>query len=733
MTMGDAKQSAMRRLDQAPHGWSLGIDIGGTFTDVVARGEGRSLARKVLTTHDDPARGVEAGVGAIMDAARLCPGAVERLVHATTLFTNTLIERKGATTGLITTRGFRDALEIGRERKYELYDLAIARPAPLVPRDRRIEASERTGPAGEVLEPLDEASLDAAMSALACLGVEAVAIGFLYAYANPEHERRARDRLAERFPDLSFAISAEVAPEIREFERISTTVANAYLMPLAGRYVDRLADRMAGRGIRCRLLLMLSSGGLTDVEEGRRFPVRMLESGPAAGAIAAAWFGARAGHDDLLAFDMGGTTAKLCLVDGGEPLVAHMFEACRERRFIPGSGLPLKISALELIEIGAGGGSIARVDELGLLKVGPQSAGSEPGPACYGLGGREPTVTDADLKLGYLDPAYFAGGDMTLRADAAATALASLEERSGLAGVELARGIFEVVTETMASAARVHIAERGRDPRRYVLLATGGAGPVHAWHLAARLGIERIVCPPSAGVASALGLLLAPARADRVATIAEPLAALDWGRFEAAYRRIEDECRAVLAHAGFAPETARIERSADLRFRGQDFELVVELPEGPYAPASKGSIEDAFRRAYERAFSRVPPGVGIEVVNIRVAARAGGEGSGSADEDRDGESADPGGVGGERDPRKGFRAAYFPERRSPIRTLVFDRYALRPGDRFPGPAIVEERESTAVIGPGGWFEIDREGNLVMIGSGVEAPDGGASPSGEEAR
>ena len=697
--------------------WSLGIDIGGTFTDIVARGEEWTLARKVLTTHDDPARGVEAGVAGILAEARIDPGAVERLVHATTLFTNTLIERKGACTGLITTRGFRDTLEIGRERKYELYDLAIARPPPLVPRDRRLEATERVGANGEVLECLDARSLDEAMSELARHEVDAVAIAFLHAYANPEHERAARDRLSERFPELSFAISSEVAPEIREFERISTTVANAYLMPLAARYVGRLAERVAGRGIRCRLLLMLSSGGLTDVEEARRFPVRMLESGPAAGAIAAAWFGARAGYDDLLAFDMGGTTAKLCLVDGGEPLVTHVFEACRERRFISGSGLPLKISALELIEIGAGGGSIARVDELGLLKVGPESAGSEPGPACYGLGGRKPAVTDADLVLGYLDPEFFAGGDMRLHSDAAAAALASLETESGLAGVELAQGIFEVVTETMASAARVHIAERGRDPRRYVLLATGGAGPVHAWYLAAKLGIERVVCPPSAGVASALGLLLAPVRADRVATVAEPLARLDWVRFEATYRRIEGACRSVLAHAGLAPETARVVRSADLRFRGQDFEIVVELPAGPYTSASEGAIADAFRTAYERAFSRVPPGVEVEVVNVRVAARAGGEGRGTGPT-----GAEFRAVRGERDARKGTRLAFFPEYRRPVRTPVFDRYLLRPGDRFPGPAIVEERESTAVVGPGGRFEIDDEGNLVMIRTDSAAPN-----------
>ena len=695
--------------------WSIGIDIGGTFTDIVVRGPERTVARKVLTTHDDPARGVEEGVAGLLAADRLDPGAVERVVHATTLFTNTLIERKGARTGLITTRGFRDALEIGRERKYELYDLTIAKPPPLVPRDRRIEAAERMGADGEELEPLDEASLDEAMSGLAGFGVDAVAIGFLHAYANPEHERRARDRIEERHPGLPVAISSEVAPEIREFERISTTVANAFLMPLAARYVERLAERVAAHGIGCRLLLMLSSGGLTDVDEARRFPVRMLESGPAAGAIAAAWFGARAGHGDLLAFDMGGTTAKLCLVDGGEPLVTHAFEACRERRFIPGSGLPLRISALELIEIGAGGGSIARVDELGLLKVGPESAGSEPGPACYGRGGGEPTVTDADLVLGYLDAASFAGGSMPLCRNAADAALASLEPASGLAGLELARGVFDVVTENMVSAARVHIAERGRDPRRYVLLATGGAGPVHAWYLAARLGIERIVCPPSAGVASALGLLLAPARADRVATVAEPLAALDWTRFEATYGRLEEECRSVLAHTGLDPGAAEVVRSADLRFRGQDFELVVELPEGPYAPGSAAGIADAFRRDYERVYSRVPPGVDIEVVSVRVAARTGGEGRAAAD----GRGVTPGGAG--REARKGTRPAYFPEGGGPVETPVYDRYALRPGDRFPGPAIVEERESTAVVGPGGWFEIDGEANLVMNRSTPGAP------------
>ena len=477
---------------------------------------------------------------------------------------------------------------------------------------------------------------------------------------------------------------------------------------------------MAARGIGCRLLLMLSSGGLTDVEEARRFPVRMLESGPAAGAIAAAWFGARAGHDDLLAFDMGGTTAKLCLVDGGEPLVTHMFEACRERRFIAGSGLPLRISALELIEIGAGGGSIARVDELGLLKVGPESAGSEPGPACYGLGGRKPTVTDADLVLGYLDPESSSPAETCVFVPMRPWPPSlRWRRRAGSPEVALARGIFDVVTETMASAARVHIAERGRDPPPLRAARDGrrGSGPCLVSPPQSSAS-RRVVCPPSAGVASALGLLLAPARGGPGGDGSRaPLDRLDWGRFEATYRRLEEECRSVLAQAGLRPESARTVRSADLRFRGQDFEIVVELPAGPYAPASEGAIADAFRAAYERAFSRVPPGVGIEVVNARVAARAGGEGRGTG-----ATGAEIRTVRGGRDARKGTRLAHFPEYRRPMRTPVFDRYALRPGDRFPGPAIVEERESTAVVGPGGQFEIDDEGNLVMVRTDWTAPD-----------
>ncbi|HEX9418389.1 MAG TPA: hydantoinase/oxoprolinase family protein, partial [Methylomirabilota bacterium] len=496
-----------------PH-YSLGIDIGGTFTDIVVydHDSGRQVNRKVLTTHEDPARAVAAGVDALLREGRFEPGEFTRVVHATTLFTNALIERKGAVTGLITTQGFADTLEIGRERKYELYDLAIAKPEPLVPRNLRLEVPERMLADGSVGRRLDTRALDARALALVKAGVTSIAVVFLHAYANPRHEREAARAIAKRHRGVAVTTSHEVAPEIREFERASTAVANAYIKPLAHRYLALMAERVAEQGIPAPLLLMLSSGGLTHVAEAQRAPVQMLESGPAAGAIAAAFFGRDDSGGNLLAFDMGGTTAKLSLVDGGEPLTAYSFEAARQRRFIEGSGLPIRISTIELIEIGAGGGSIAEVDEIGLLKVGPRSAGSHPGPASYGFGGTEATVTDADFLLGYLNPAYFAGGEVRVDMDAARAAVERLAAGLALEPVKVAWGIHDIVNENMAGAARVHIAERGRDPRDYSLICTGGAGPVHAWSVARKLGVSRIVCSPSAGVASALGLLVAPAR-----------------------------------------------------------------------------------------------------------------------------------------------------------------------------------------------------------------------------
>src|SRR5215471_15365950 len=663
--------------------YSLGIDIGGTFTDVVVydHDTGRQWSRKVLTTHDDPVRAVATGVSAVLADGALQPRHVTRVVHATTLFTNALIERKGAVAGLITTAGFGDTLEIGRERKFELYDLNIAKPEPLVPRNRRLEVAERMSADGSVRRPLDRAELAGAVERLAGGGVSSIAVMFLHAYANPSHEAEAVRLIAEVHPEIFTTASHEVAPEIREFERASTTVANAYIKPLAHQYLGRMA--------------------------AQRAPVQMLESGPAAGAIAAGFFGRADSGGDLLAFDMGGTTAKLSLVDGGEPRTAYSFEAARQKRFIEGSGLPIRISTIELIEIGAGGGSIAHVDEIGLLKVGPRSAGSQPGPACYGLGGTEPTVTDADLLLGYLNPAYFAGGTIAIDVEAAHAALNRLARTVRLPLISVAWGINDIVNENMAGAARVHIDERGRDPRDYALLCTGGAGPVHACHVAEKLGLSRVICPPSAGVASALGLLVAPARVDRVATVGIRLDRGDLGVLERAFRGLEDEARAVMGDTGLKLETARFQRLADGRFLGQGFDLVVDLPDGPYdgrdADAVRQVLTRAFEAAYREKFSLTPPDVPIEFINIRVAVRAPVAGSevvlqGRA---RRGES-----------PIKGRRPVWFPEANGFVETIVYDRTRLA-GDGFAGPAVIEEEGSTLVVPPRAGFTVAATGNVVV--------------------
>jgi N-methylhydantoinase A len=691
-----------------PH-LSLGIDIGGTFTDIVVydHDTGRQVNRKVLTAHDDPARAVVAGVAALLDDGRLEPSRFTRVVHATTLFTNALIERTGAPTGLITTAGFADTLEIGRERKYELYDLQIAKPEPLVPRDRRLEVAERTLADGSIARRLDVRQLRSRATRLAEAGVTSIAVVFLHSYANPHHEAEAARWIAKRHPSIAVTTSHEVAPEIREFERASTTVANAYIKPLAHRYLALMARRLGELGIPAPLLLMLSSGGLTHVAEAQRTPVQMLESGPAAGAIAAAFFGYADSGGNLLAFDMGGTTAKLSLVDGGEPLAAYSFEAARQKRFMEGSGLPIRISTIELIEIGAGGGSIARVDEIGLLKVGPLSAGSHPGPAAYGQGGRDATVTDADFLLGYLNPDYFAGGEVKVDLAAARAAIGGLARRLQLEPIQIAWGIHDIVNENMASAARVHIAERGRDPRNYALLATGGAGPVHAYSVALKLGLGQVICPPSAGVASALGLLVAPARVDRVATVGIRLDTGSIAALESAFRRLEEEARAVMADTGLKLETATIQRLADGRFLGQGFDLVVALPEGPYedSPASRRRLTAAFETAYREKFALTPPEVPVEFINIRVAARAPVAGGEVVAQGRSG--------GGLASALKGRRPAYFPAAGGWVETAVYDRYRLATGDELGGPAVVEEEGSTLVVGPGARARVAASGNVIL--------------------
>ncbi len=708
--------------------YALGIDIGGTFTDVAVydRADGRAYSRKVLTTHADPARAVIEGVQAIVEDFALEPREFQRMVHATTLFTNALIERRGARTGLVTTEGFRDVVEIGRERKYELYDLAIRKPEPLAPRDLRAEVDERVLADGRVLRPLDEAGLVTAGRALAAAGAQSLAIVFLHAYLNPVHERRALAILGQALPDVALTASHEVAPEIREYERASTALANAYVKPLAGRYLDGLAARLRGLGMDCELKLMISSGGLTHLEEAKRVPVQMLESGPAAGAQAAAHFGSGDADGRLLAFDMGGTTAKLSLVDGGEPLTAYGFEAARQKRFIEHSGLPIRISTIELIEIGAGGGSIAAPDRLGLVKVGPLSAGSEPGPAAYGRGGTHATVTDADFALGYLDPEGFAGGTLAVDMAACRAALERTAAQADLTPQALAWGIHDIVNENMASAARVHFAERGRDPGDYTLLCTGGAGPVHAWYLAKKLRIRRILCPPSAGVASALGLLVAPARVDRVASVGLRLDRGDLCALERAFADLEEQARGVFSAGGLDATGARFTRLADGRFVGQGYDLTVRLPGGPYdagdAAATRERLHAAFEAAYREKYARAPRDVPVEFMNVRIAARVHVPGSGiaAATPDRSDRTA------------AGTRAVWWQEAGAFQDTPVWDRAALQPGDAQPGPAVIREAGSTLVVGPEGTFRVLDSGNILVQVDGTDGADAqaGHAPEGD---
>jgi N-methylhydantoinase A len=685
----------------------MGVDIGGTFTDLVWVDEstGAVHVSKLLTTPKEPAQAVEQGVVMLLHEAVSAPASVATLIHGTTLATNALIERKGARTGLLTTAGFRDALEIGREGRYDMYDLFIDPPAPLVPRHLRLEVAERILADGTVLAPLDEGSAEAAIAALVADGVEAIAVSLLHAYRNPDHERALVALVNRAAPGLPVSSSSEVVPEIREFERTSTTVANVYVMPLMARYLDDLERKLHDLGVTGNFYVMLSSGGIATPATAKRVPVRLVESGPAAGALAAARMAREAGEPRMLSFDMGGTTAKACVIDGGEPLVAREFEVARADRFKKGSGLPIRVPVIELIEIGAGGGSIARIDSLGLLKVGPDSAGADPGPACYALGGREPTVTDADLVLGYLDPEFFLGGRMRLDVDAARRAIDERVARPlGLSLTEAAWGIHRVVNENMAAAARIHGIERGRDLRSYPLFAFGGAGPVHAWQVGRILRVPRVLVPFGAGAISAWGLLVAPLAFDFVRTAPQRLDAADWNRINQLFAEMEADGRAVLRAAGVSERDIALRRRAEMRYVGQGHEVEVEVPAGVLGQASLATLTASFEAAYRALYSRTPMGVAIESLNWRVVA------SGPPPDLR--LSAPAPNAASDAPPRKNTRPAYFPESGGYVETAVYDRYRFRAGMELEGPAIIEERESTTVIGPGARIIVDPRLNVV---------------------
>ncbi|HET9014411.1 MAG TPA: hydantoinase/oxoprolinase family protein [Thermomicrobiaceae bacterium] len=693
----------------------VGVDIGGTFTDLLVfdPGQGAFTVVKTLTTPDDPARAVREGRAEVLARARVAPGRVRQVIHGTTLVTNALIERRGARTALLTTRGFRDAVEIGREHRYDLYDIDLEMPAPLVRRRWRLELDERVLADGTVEQPLDPNQVRAAAAELRAGGIEAVAVSLLHSYRSPEHEREVGRILAEAAPELVVSLSSDVVPEIREYERTSTTICNVYARPLVSRYLQRLRDSLGDLGVSGTLLIMLSSGGTCAVDTAQAYPIRLVESGPAAGALAAAHLGRLTGTENLLSFDMGGTTAKACLIDDGQPLVASEFEVGRVWRFKKGSGFPVKVPVIEMIEIGAGGGSIASVDALGLLKVGPRSAGSDPGPVCYGQGGREPTVTDADLVLGYLDPAYFLGGRMTLDGAAAREAIAERAGRPlGLDAVAAAWGIHQVVNENMANAARVHAVERGKDPRRYPLFAFGGAGPVHAYRVAQILHSPRLIVPFGAGVASALGFLVAPLAFDFVRSLHARLDDLDWDAIARLYAEMEAEGQGLLTRAGVPTDQITMVRSADLRYVGQGHEVSVPVPAGPLDPESSAALVGSFERVYRGLYERVAPGNPIEAVNWRVVA------SGPVPDLPLARMGDvTAAVGGGE--LKGRRPIYLPEERDFVEVPVYDRYALPVGANVDGPAVVEERESTFILGPGGRAVVDRFRNLV-----VTLPDAG---------
>jgi N-methylhydantoinase A len=696
---------AIARTSSGPT-YRVGVDIGGTFTDLilVESGSGAITVAKSLTTPTDPSEAVETVLRDALDRAGVRPDQVENVIHGTTLVTNSLIERKGSKTALLTTKGFRDAVEIGREHRYDLYDIFLEMPRPLVPRYLRLEVDERVLATGEVVAAPDLDELEPLVREMQAKGIEAVAVTFLHSYANPTHERQVADLIRRVAPEMRVSISSEVVPEIREYERTSTTCANVYVQARVDRYLNDLERRLRALGFAGQLFVMLSSGGIGTIETATRFPIRLLESGPAAGALATAHYGRLIGASDLMSFDMGGTTAKLCVIEKGEPLTANDFEVDRVYRFKKGSGLPVKVPVIEMIEIGAGGGSIARIDAMGLLKVGPDSAGSEPGPVCYGRGGTEPTVTDADLILGYLDPAFFLGGRMRL--DLAATERA-IEERIakplGISVPEAAWGIHQVVNESMANAARVHAIERGKDPRSFPLFAFGGAGPVHAFRVAEILHAPQMIAPFAAGVTSTVGFLTAPLAFDFVRTSYGRLAELDWAGVNAIFEEMEGSGREILRASGVAESDITYARSADMRYVGQGYEVRVPIPSGPLADASSEGLVKAFEDVYVQLYGRTGPAVGLEVVSWRLVV------SGPRPDVR--LKAEGPETGTAEDALKGERRVYHPEYRDYRPTPVYDRYRLAPGATFAGPAIVEERESTVVIGPKGRASIDEFRNM----------------------
>jgi N-methylhydantoinase A/oxoprolinase/acetone carboxylase beta subunit len=655
----------------------------------------------VLTTPDDPSRGVLEGLMRLLEATRVPLESVGLVAHATTLATNTVIEGKGARIGLITTEGFRDILEIQTESRYDLYDLDLVLPPPLVPRDLRREVAERLDYRGNVIRALDAGEVRAVLQGFLDEGIRDIAVCLLHSYANPAHEQLVRS-VAEGMGDsFRLSLSCEICPEIREYLRVSTTVINAYIRPQIITYLNRLEAGLAQKGFEGSLFIMSSAGGVLHPETAKDVPAALVESGPAAGVLAACYFGNLTGRKQVIAFDMGGTTAKACLINDGEPELAREIEAARVKRFMRGSGYPIRLPVVELIEIGAGGGSIAWIDNLGLLKVGPEGAGAAPGPASYALGGERPTVTDANLLLGYLDPDYFLGGRMKLDAARAEAAIRTrIAEPLGMGVIEAAWGVFDVVTENMAAAARTHAIERGLDPRAYSLIAFGGAGPVHAYRVAQRLGTSEVIFPVSAGVASAAGLLVSPAVSHHVRTFIRRLERLDHRELSGVFDALEEEGRRSLHRLSLQRYT--LEQRIEMRYVGQGFEVEVRLASPPAEDCSE-AIRKAFEAEYVRLYGRIPGDLPIEIINCRVALSGYPQ---KVDICPPLRSSSKGSA------LKGEREVWFPD--SGFTTAgVYSRAHLAAAQAVEGPAIIEEPECTVVLSPDQRCVTDPFGNLIM--------------------
>ncbi|HEY2132282.1 MAG TPA: hydantoinase/oxoprolinase family protein [Acetobacteraceae bacterium] len=681
----------------------LAVDIGGTFTDLALEHEWRRVTAKVLTTPAAPEQGVMHGLRAILRDAGLAPGDIAILIHGTTLATNAVIERKGAKTALITTEGFRDVLALGNESRYDQYDLNIVLPEPLVPRALRLPVPERLDNEGHVLRTLDEAALRALVPVLRREAVEAIAVGFLHAFVNPLHERRARDILAGELPDVAVSLSSEVSPEMREWERFSTTVANAYVQPLMTRYLTRLERELRALGMAAPIFLMLSGGGSTTIETACRFPIRLVESGPAGGAIFSAHVARQCGLDRVLSFDMGGTTAKICLIDDFQPQTSRSFEVARVGRFRKGSGLPLRIPVIEMVEIGAGGGSLAHLDAMGRIAVGPESAGADPGPACYGRGGTKPAVTDANLVLGRYDPARFAGGSMVLKGDAARAALAA-EVGNGL-GVDAdmaALGVVEMVDENMSNAARVHAIESGKSYEGRTLIAFGGGGPVHAFRVAEKIGIDRVLVPSGAGVGSAIGFLRAPVGYEVVRSLYQRFSSFDIGAVNALLGDMAREAAAVVAQGSFGAPTAQT-RIAFMRYVGQGHEIPVKLPARDLVADDVALIRADYDTEYSRFYDRPVPGSDVEIMSYAVVvATTGARGDDALPEAGDGRAVAAS--------HRGLRDTVMGEVTD---WAIYDRASLSPGCTLAGPAVIVENETSTLVGPGWSASIDRFGYIEL--------------------